>query len=65
MLSDLLTPFDSHVMSVIIRCTAVCCLFYAGRISAYNHDRERLMRTLIYGRGATAIVYFKIRYLDV
>jgi hypothetical protein len=65
MLSDLLLRLGSQVMSGIMDGMAVFCLYYAGRVHDYNLVRDLLIHTLIYGGGATAIVYFKSRYLDV
>ncbi len=65
MLSDLLLRVSSQVMSAIMGGMAVFCLFYAGRVPDYNLVRDLLIHTLMYGGGATAIVHFKGRYLDV
>jgi hypothetical protein len=65
MLPDLLLRLGSQVVSAIMGGMAVFSLFYAGRVHDYNFVRDLLIHGLIYGGGATAIVYLKSRYLDV
>jgi hypothetical protein len=65
MLPHLLLPLDSQVLSAIMVGMGVFWLFYGGRVHAHNLVRDLLIHALIYGGGATAIVHFKSRYLDV
>lgn len=64
MQATLLIRISGQLLSLTMGSMAVFCLYYAGQTSDYNFVWYLLTKTLEYGGGAAAIVYFQGRYLD-
>ena len=64
MQATILLRTGSQLLSVIMGSMAVFCLYYAGQLPDYNIVWYLLVKTLQFGGGATAIVFFQGKYLD-
>jgi hypothetical protein len=59
-----LIRISSQVISSIMGGMFVFCLYYAAQLPDYNAVWSLFLDALKWGGGATAIVYFQVKYLD-